>query len=58
MQFDLARELRRRIVIRLERDGVEGARLQPIVQVHTAAPPAPSVATTAPDNTPPLPGMS
>jgi small conductance mechanosensitive channel len=62
MQFDVARELRRRVLIRLERDGVEGARLQPIVQVHTGSPQTPVPASgpppTAPDNTGPLPGMS
>jgi len=48
VQSEVAREFRRRVLIRLEREGIKGARAQQTITVMPPAAPGPTVAPTIP----------
>ena len=65
MQNEVAREFRRRMMIRLERDGIKGARAQQTINIHPSLAIAgadtarPAAAPPAPDpNASPIPGSA
>ncbi|HEY3933036.1 MAG TPA: mechanosensitive ion channel family protein [Gemmatimonadales bacterium] len=66
VQSEVAREFRRRVMIRLEREGIKGARAQPTIQIQQGSavtPPAAAASSNPPPPPPdpnpsPIPGSS
>jgi small conductance mechanosensitive channel len=57
MQAEVAREFRRRVIVRLEEEGIKGARTQQVINIHN--PPSGLPTTTAPAVAPPpIPGSA
>jgi small-conductance mechanosensitive channel len=55
MQHEVAREFRRRVMIRLEREGIKGARSQQTINIHQPLAPAAGTATGQANPAPPAP---
>lgn len=55
MQSEVAREFRRRLIIRLERDGIKGARAQQTINIQPSLAAPPATATSQSNPAPPAP---